>query len=328
MSVAFALVAEPTAKYIQRTMLCVHTIRRNAGVLADAPIVVMFNERAHDEGARALERRYGVRIEVRPRIQSPIGYLNKCNAFSSDVTREVDWLLFLDCDTVVCNALDPLADVLATTDAGFAAVPEHARQGWRLERIWAEEMGLKPESFEHLRHPWFRSGLPIFNIGVFAVRSALCPTLAKEAAPFILRYYLEQTTSLLRPLHYLRYKWNRRVWKSPNADRLIWGAHYPRNHGAQISLPILMHKLGVKMHILPHAFNWTKPGTGHGEDFPIRILHYIRQSRIVDGHLEPEADGTEPAWVRERLSDKDPGWQALARVVREFVTNAPSASPA
>jgi hypothetical protein len=316
------LVAEATPAFVEMTKLCCFSLRTRAGALAEAPIGVIFNDREDPAGAAFLRERLNVRVEVMPRVDTPVAYLNKFNFLKSSLVREVDWVVFLDCDTIVNQPLDELLPIMADESVGFIGAPDHKRQAWRLERIWARELGVRPESLDHLRHPWHLAGLPVFNIGVFALRTRHAAELDKVAIPTILRYYQAQTTSKLRPLHYLQYKWNRRFWKRPDAERWIIGSHYPRVHGAQIALPIILHKLGVKMHTLPHGFNWHRSAPELGDDGTIRVLHYLKNYYPLDKPtmLTPPPGAALPAWIGERENDPSPGWRALAEMARAFVT--------
>lgn len=333
------LVSEATAAFVNQTLLCVHSFRRKAGNLADAPITVVFNDRGPDETSQRVLDRLRVTVEVKPRVASSVPHVTKFNGLYAKGLASAGWMLFLDCDTIINAPLDALSEHLSKTSAGFIGTSEHRRQAWKYENLWAKEIGGQPSDFDHLRHEHYRSaglgrkGLPLFNIGVFALRSELCSKVADGFIPMCLRLYQEQTTSKWsRPLHYLKYKWNRRLWKKQSSDRWIIGEHYPRIHGAQVGLPIFLHKQGIKMDLFPHAWNYHYSGAGLGEDNPIRILHYLKSMYPFDRATMLPPAGTKLSsplpWLLKAENDLRaglfepkyiPGWQALIAAAKAYL---------
>ena len=325
----FVLVTEDLPKYRAMTRLCVWSIRRRAGRLADAPISLVFNERVSDETRAWFRDDFRCDVSVRPRIEGIPKTSYKFNALLAPEIEPGEWLVYADCDCVVANDLGPLVDLtlaMAERDGiGFASTPTNMKQAWGLDRIFARYTGRPRSSFERLRHPWFLEGLPVFNSGVFVLRSEHAGSLFREVAPLCAEVMRRGRATSPNPLHWAKTQWNRRVWKGAWKDRLVIPPWYPRNHAGQIALPIALLRLGVEMGVLPHAYNWRMPGLGQGEDDPIRILHYCGHHRFPFDRAEVLSGDYVDGFARSG----EPGRVALAEAVRAYASEhgASSAAP-
>jgi len=315
MRVHFAIVAEASPAYCAMARLLAFSIRSRAGRLASAPIHVIFNDRADPDAADELRGRWEAQVHALPRLSSTIGFLNKYNALNPACVAGADWIIILDCDTLVCESLDRLADWMNSTKEDVAAVPVLARTAWGLDDIFVRFSGVPRADLERMTHPWFVSSYPYFNSGVIALRADHAPAFQRCVLDLTAALYREMSTSLSRPIHSLRLRWNRKVCKRADADRLVLGPFFTKFYAEQVGMSATILKLGLRYSVWPHAWNWRAPASGHGEDSPIRILHYLGARYPIDRARMLDDDVVAQAALAHR---DHPGWNALGSTLRAF----------
>lgn len=313
MRVHFAIVAEATPAYCAMARLLASSIRLRAGALCTSPIKIVFNDRQDERTAEELRKRWGVHVLVKPRISQEIGFLNKYNGLDREVTEGADWILILDCDTIVCSPLDGLwAWMDSDPEADVAAVPVLAKTAWGLEQIYRTFAGCSAEDLSRMRHPWFVSDYPYFNSGVIALRATRARAFQQTVLEMTRSLYREMSTSLSRPFNSLRLRWNRKVCKTRHADQLVIGPFFTKFYAEQVGMSASILRLGLRYSVWPHAWNWRVPDSGHGEDSPIRILHYLgARYRIDREHMLEEG-------VPHQGEGEHAGWQALRSAIEEY----------
>lgn len=313
-------VAEDRPPYLDMTRLSLWSLRTRGGALANAPATVVFNDSVRDDTRAWFEAR-GAVVEVRPRIQGIPSTSLKFNALLSPSLEKADWLLYLDCDTVVSSDLGPLAEAMrqrrAEDGVGFASTPTNMKQAWRMDEILARYTGRPAESFDHLKHPWFLEGWSVFNTGVFVLEARHAATLHQEIVPLCTELLKRGRSVGDGPWWWVKTKWNRKVFKKPWGDRLVLAPWYPKNHAGQIAMPIALARLGISHEVLPHAYNWRQPGTNQGED-DIRILHYCGSRRFLFDRSELLTGTWRPVFA----GSADPGERTLAAAVEAFLADA------
>jgi len=282
------------------------------GTLADAGISVVFNDRSDAPSAHWLGSRLGVDVTVRPRRSPTLHFLNKLNALEASDPAASDWTVYLDCDTAIANPLDALSEWMHGPDE-FGAAPVNAKAAWKLDRIILRHTDLTPEELERHVHPWFNTRYPYFNGGVFAVRSSRLPEFRRTYERLTLTLF-EEMKSGWNPLRWARTKWNRRVCKSPLADSLVIGPFFTRFYAEQVALAISVLGLRLRYRVLPNAYNWKLPDTGHGEESPVRTLHYLQSRHPLD-----RANLFEGDWIDAYAQDPWEGRRELSRLVKGFV---------
>lgn len=312
--VAFAITAEPNPKCNAMLRLLAWSIRTNAGVLADAPIGVVYNERVDEDAARVLDRDYGVEVRSAPRISDTLRFVNKWNFVEARCVQEADWVIFLDYDTVICDDLDAVAEWMATTRDRVGAVPSIVQDHFRFDHFIRRYTDLTDAEIETSIHPWFPNRYPSFNNGVMFMHRDVLGLFRREMPEFshALFHALSAGRSL-NPLHWLRMHWNKRAWKWRDPQRWVVGPYYPKIHSQQIAWDLLILRHRMPYRVWPHIYNWRHPGTGHGPETPIRILHYlgsrypIDRARLFDG-----------AWIQDYAASDHAGQRALSRMVQAF----------
>lgn len=325
MRVHFAIVAEASPAYCAMARLLAFTIRSRAGRLATAPIHVVFNDRADPATADELSCRWNAQVHTWPRLSSTIGFLNKYNALNPACVAGADWIIVLDCDTLICESLDPLAEWMDSTRDDVAAVPVLAKTAWGLEDIFMRFSEVSRDDLSRMTHPWFVSSYPYFNSGVIALRAAHAPAFQRCVLDLTAALYREMSTSLTRPIHSLRLRWNRKVCKRRDADRLVLGSFFTKFYAEQVGMSATILKLGLRYSVWPHAWNWRAPGSGHGEDSPIRILHYLGARYPIDRAHMLDDD----AIAQAALAHGDhPGWSALGSALRAWRQASVARAPA
>ncbi len=314
MKLSIVLVAEATEDFAAMLRLNLWSIRTNAGALSDAPITVVFNEREDGAFSAELRERFEARTVVAPRISTSLRFTNKWNCFRAPEIEHADWMVFLDCDTVVTAPLDPLREWLASTTAEFASAPEQSRQAWRLDRTLRQVTGRTPEEIEAFRHPDFVSdGYPVFNIGVFAVRGAAVPALAHETVRMSKRLHAKMRATTLNPIQWMKVQWNRRFWKRRRHHHLVIGSYFPRIHTNQVAIGATLLHLGMKYALLPPEFNWRNV-EAPPDSRRVRILHYLG-ARFPIGEKGAVLRGD---WLDRFSRSEHPGWRLLAEQVRAY----------
>ena len=311
--VHITFVAEAKPEYGPMLRLACWSIRRRAGALCEAPITVVFNERADLVLADELKSRFGVDSVVRERISTALRFTNKWNCLKVDF-RGADWMLFLDCDTAVVSRLDQLAERMSNEPVDFLGSPEITRQAWGLRSIFRKFTGRSDIELDAVAHDWFLSDrLPIFNTGVFAIRTSVVPAFEREIVPMCDRLFASMRGTTWNPVQWAKVQWNRRFWKNPSQHGWMVGSYFPRVHSGQLAVPATLIKLGIPFGLLPHAFNWRDRGVSIGEDQPIRILHYLGSRFPFDRTRMFEGE-----YFDRFAAGEHPGWRTLVEVVSAY----------
>lgn len=297
-------VAEATPRYAAMLRLAAWGLRRNGGALAALPATVVYNERGDEATMAYLRERHGIQSAVLPRLSTCLKFTNKWNCLRLPGLEASTWLIHLDCDTVIVRDMGPLLEQLRTTRADIVIAPEHVQQARRMGTILAEATGRREREIEHLRHPWFPSeGWPLFNIGVFALRTRHARAVFEHLPALVDRVYEMEQRTWRRPLERLRIGHNRRMFARGRWDRMI-GPHFPRPHTNQIAFPAMMINLGLKYEWLAPSMHYRVPDHGHGVETPIRLVHYMggtvrpldRDHLLSRQNVETLRSGTNPAW--------------------------------
>ncbi|MFM9956695.1 MAG: hypothetical protein ACKVZJ_01355 [Phycisphaerales bacterium] len=311
-------VAEASPRFAQMLRLACWSVRRRGGRAASVPITVVFNERGDDALSAELERDFGVKSIVRPRISTALRFTNKWNCLEAELGggagEATPWMLFLDCDTAIVNPLDPLMDRLAVASEKFFCSPEHTRQAWGLRRILKRHTGRSDAELDAIAHDWFPSDrLPIFNTGVFAIRREVMAGFRGEIVAMCNRLHSSMRATTWNPVQFALVQWNRRHWKKPDAAKWLVGPFFPRVHSGQLAVPATLLKLGIPFGLLPHADNWRDPIILMGESEPIRVLHYLGSRFPID-----RSDLFNGSYFEKFAKSENPGWRALVEVVSAY----------
>ena len=321
--------AEATPKYCRMVRLWAWSLRNRAGALAGSPLTVTFNDQADEQTAQWLRRLPAADVSISPRISRSHREVNKYNALWAPGLENTEWVVLTDCDVAFIDDLGPIADLLKDVD--FAAVPEghdprnpppgrprNYKAIRNYEQLLLSETGLSLEELATHRHPWFTdrwpcTTYPYFNGGFIAIRSSRLAEFRDAVLDMSRRLYRRARRNHPNPLRFLQRFWNSRWDRTPWADRFCIGPFFRQRYADQVALAVVAIKLGLRYRVLPHCWNWRTLGMGHGEELPIRIIHYFEPAlglpldRILD-----------PAWIPTYAASDNPGKKALAELVAEY----------
>lgn len=117
-----ALVTENNREFLNQVRLCLFSLRKNGGLLADAPVHLISIGKPLSKDIQAdLQMRFGfIEFSVAPKIHG-CPPANKLNIFSHVPIPKYENLLYLDCDTVVLGPLDELLYPMADGTINFMA---------------------------------------------------------------------------------------------------------------------------------------------------------------------------------------------------------------
>jgi len=281
MRVSFTITAENTRKYANMALLCAWSIRHRAGALADADIHVCFNDVGHEEAARILESELGVCVHVLPRLSKDMGFMNKYNGLKVPGVEDADWVVLLDCDTAVIGDLVELREWMEGGEDDFGAVPVESSRVWGLGDLLREYSGVSEEELEGMRHPWFHD-YPYFNGGFFALRGKYVARFREKVIPWSAELHERMRLRGKGVSERVRLQWNRFWSEKRVGEGLVSEPYFSKCYGDQIALVAAVLSLGLRYRVWPCAYNWTSGGRGHGEDSPIRILHYLSARFGID----------------------------------------------
>jgi len=331
----FVCTAEATPKYCNMVRLWAWSIRNRAGALAGSPLAVAFNDQADETATAWLRRLPAVDVFIQPRISASHREVNKFNALWAPGLDRAEWVILTDCDVAFISDLEPLADQLKDVD--FAAAPEghdprnpptgrprNYKAIRNYERLLLQETGMSAAGLAAHRHQWFTNRwpcttYPYFNGGVIAIRGSKLQEFRSAVIETSRRLYMRMRSLHPNPLYSLRRFWNSRWDRTPWADRLCIGPFFRQRYADQVALAVVAIKLGLRYRVLPHCWNWRTLGMGHGEELPIRIIHYFEPAlglapdRILDGD-----------WLSDFSASSNPGKRVLAELVREYRGSRPA----
>ena len=309
---------ENRADYRAMARLWAFSIRRRAGALADAPISIACNESVDEGFAREMKARYGAAVTRTDRISRTMRYVNKYNALSLPEIAGADWVMFFDADTVVVDDLGPLAGMLSSSEANVWGVGElPCDRVFGLERLY-ERFGRVPRArLAEYEHPWNPLGLAYFNGGVWLVRGSQVLALRERVVALTLELFKSMRASSVNPLHWARVQWNRQVYKSRRAKRLVIEPYFPKFYSDQMAIAIAAASLGWKVGNLPRSYNWIFDSPEQGENYPIRVLHYVNAMYPLERGALLEGE-----WAGRYAVSGEPGKAALAEVWRQYRAGA------
>jgi hypothetical protein len=305
---------ENRADYMNMCRLWAFSIRHAGGVFADAPISIACNETLDENFAREMRERYGASVHCTPRISKVMRYANKYNALSLPGIEESDWVMFCDSDTIIASDLSPLTSILSDDRKSVWGVSEFpCERVFGLDRLFTRFAGVAPSELSKHHHPWNPLTLPYFNGGVWLVRTQHLPAFRQRVLDLTFELFDAMRASSLNPIHWARVQWNRRVYKTSRAEALVLKPFYPKFYSDQMAIALAGASLGIGVGNLPRAFNWMSDSPGQGENYPIRVLHYVGYFYQLD-----RANLLRGDWADEYERSGHPGKLALASAYRAY----------
>ncbi len=281
--------------------LCLFSLRKNGGALRSLPVTLITNGEPLSERESEFLREHFSPIEFRtsPKLGA-IPHTSKLNVFYSIDPSTYDVLLFMDCDTVVRQPLDQIADPIVKEGAQFVC-----RRGGETDRN-------RFVDFNALVKTFCRGGRgnkilfdgqnewPMFNSGVFLATSEAVRKIRRSSVEFTYRLFNEwQRNNALERLP-------EDIKKQIEIKQVV-RASWPIEQGA---LALACINAGVKVRYLDETYNtW-------GGEADFHVLHCFKSLYQFDRRSMYSADSEE--WIAEYLGSEIPGKIFLASTIREY----------
>ena len=293
MNVVFSCVAENRDEWFDRTLNVALSIRRFAGRLSNAPVVVNFVEGVRGKYEKRLAE-LDVEVRVVDRVDPTYPYANKLRMLELHRERDFDVLVGLDCDTVVVG--DPTPHVIVAGVGAIGAKP--ADCDFLGEEQWGKffaALDLPVPERRFWTTTFGQRTYPYFNSGVLVLPSEACGKL------FDL--------------------WLEHIYRLQDVfDRHPDVAAY-RQYTDQLALTASVVAGRFPLRAIPVTMNFPTHLNVHpqhrGESGPPRIIHY--HNRVDrDGFLRPtrypEVNEVIDRFNRERSDFRARPYGGLARL--------------
>jgi hypothetical protein len=295
------LVSETTEAFLNQVKLCLFSLRQNGGALKDIPVTLITNSDPLDATQQDFFTKHFAPIEFKtsPRLGA-IPHTSKLNVFYAIDPSTYDVLLYMDCDTVVRQALDGIADPILQGSAQFVC-----RRGGETDRnMFVDFNGLVNQYCRHaiktrIQHEG-QEEWPMFNSGVFLASSEAVQKVRRCAVEFTYRIFNDwQRADVLQKLP----EEIRKSLKPNPPVRQNWTIE-------QGALALACINAGVSVHYLDESYNsW-----GGEEDF--HVLHCFKSLYTFDRSSMFTASAE--MWLEEYSASDVPGKVFLASTVRKY----------
>lgn len=300
--IRLGLVSETRAGFMNQVKLCLYSLRRNGGLLSDVPVTLITNSQPiSDQDAAFLTEHFApIEFQTSPRLGA-IPHTSKLNVFYSIDPSAYDLLMFMDCDTVVRDALDGIVQPFLDDKT----VQFLCRRGGDSDRgsfldfdaMVARFCGrgpLKKIEYDGTEE-W-----PMFNSGVFIATSDAVKKIRRNAVDFTYQIFNEwmRVDAIEKLPEHLR---------SQVAYKKELSANWPIEQGA---LALSCIKSGIRVQYLEDRYNsW-----GGEPDF--HILHCFKSLYKFN---RPTMFGEDSdKWIAEYLSSDIPGKRFLGEMVKDY----------
>ena len=299
--IQLGLVSETSKAFLNQVKLCLFSLRRNGGALSSLPVTLITNAEPLSEREAGFFEEHFSPIEFRtsPRLGA-IPHTSKLNVFYSIDPSEYDVLMFLDCDTVVRQPLDRIADPILNEGAQFVC-----RRGGKTDRNRFVDFNALVHEFcgPGRKDKILYDGLeewPMFNSGVFLATSEAVCKIRRLSVDFTYRIFNQwQRSNALEQLP----EAVRRQSEVKQVVRESW----PIEQGA---LALACIRSEVRVQYLEEIYNsW-------GGELDFRILHCFKS--LYDFNRNTMFSSESDQWIEEYFASGIPGKIFLASMVREY----------
>ncbi len=321
------MVAEPSRRYSNMAALLLYSLRRNGGVLKDAPVTLVVNGTSLEpDVVDFLTGRFApLRIRVMPRMPGPI-FGSKFNALYCLDDDEWDAMVYLDCDMIVCNDMAEVVDGMG--GAGFAAIPAGKQAFHRYRDVLLACTGMSPEELGQVRNDRFWTEYPLFHGGMYVVSRTAVNRIRRDAVRICYELYDRRYTS---PKEFFRFTYNDRLLNPRHARSIARrlpigilrpiGTYYPLWCTEQIALAAAILKNHVPHRTLDTRCAWNNPDYPDAHN-PPPLFHYMRGLYPIDrDHLFAAA------WVDQYRNDSAKMKRSLGELAFAFRRDNPKALP-
>lgn len=326
MKVLFATVGESTPEFLNQIKLLLFSFRENAGTLANADWLVVFNQNPvnAEEAAFLLESFPPLRIETMPRLGS-VPHVDKYNAFFAADKFDYDVLVFLDADTAIVGELEGLVSRVSN----FNEPEFHAMKVglWGAKHILGyaylvkKFAGLSDKDFSYGKHE-FISKWPLFNSGVQVITRPAVNQIRDsivEIADYL--YGKNKPTGWwrrLKEIYYARLVGHplEDVERRDRIEKQYFQNDYflGNSQSDQFCLALALLKHRVPFEILEEKFNWCRKSLKDGQEYPA-ILHHLKGQFRID-----RTNWFQEDWIDEFLNAPEPMKRWLAELTQKYIS--------
>lgn len=315
MDVHVSIVGEPDRAFANMMKLLLYSLRANGGALSDAPVTVSTNAAALPEADQRETARFDpVTYRVMPR-QHGGAFTNKFNALYAP-QEDFDVLVYLDCDTVVFDALD---DMVAGMDPDVAQFRGRkigypgAQSAGAVEPLIREYALPVGRTLDEVADDRFPLGYPLFNGGVMVMTRPAVLQVRRDASKIAHELFARRAATAKSTLFEMLKEAARRVRNRyfSNASQSTYDYWVTEQLGVAFSIL----KNHIEYDLLDPRFNWVQP---HNPDdgTPPALFHYMsgRHEAVDREHLFTGD------WIDQYRSGESPTRRALASLAREYAS--------
>ncbi len=304
MRLCFAVVGEVSSEYLKMIILLLYSFRKNAGIYKNAPFIIVTNGiNMPQRYISMLQENFPpVQIITMPRLGG-IPHNNKFNAFYAVNESRYDVLVLLDCDTVILEALDDIAEGCNSHKRYFKAVKigEVGAESIKGYEFLIQYYGnLTQDELQLCKNSDFQTEYPLFNSGVMVLTKEVVTTIRDDIIKISYDLYQKRQLGGIKNKDFASF------------ENWISNTQYPLWMTEQMGLSLGLIKHQITYEILDWKFNWTNQEFPFNGSIP-RIFHYMKGIYPIK-----RANLFEGDWIEEYLNSDSDSKQALANLVKSY----------
>ena len=320
MKVHFVAVGEASDYFINMVKLLIYSLRSNGGIYQNAPFTFVTNGVSiPKKQAQDIQQKFdNVRLRTMPRLGT-MPLINKYNAFYAVDDHSYDVMILIDCDIVILDNLEGIADLdcenvcFKATAAGLSVVEQYGK-------LLKNHINFNEEEIRASQEDCFSAKYPLFNSGMLVLSRDTVVAIRDDTVKLCQQLQQVQTKDLSS---YLKYIYNSNLYLNkirnhrylkPLARYLLptIGIYYPLWMSEQLGLAMAILKNKVPYEILPQKFNWHHSYALENGSLP-PTFHYMKGKYKIDRKFMFEG-----SWIEEYLNSSSPLQKSLANTVKSY----------
>jgi hypothetical protein len=321
MDVHVSIVGEPSRAYADMIKLLLYSLRAHGGALRNAPVTVAMNAEALPAADRSEIAAFDpVTFRVMPR-QHGGAFTDKFNALYAPLA-DYDVLVYLDCDTVVFDALDEMVAGMNPDEPQFRGRKigyPGAQSAGAVEPLLCEYALPEGVTLDNVADDRFPLGYPLFNGGVMVVTRPAVRLIRRDASKIAYELFARRAATAKSTLFEMMKEAARRVRHriAPDADQSTYDYWVTEQLGVAFSIL----KNEIEYDLLDPRFNWVQPHALNDGELPA-LFHYMSgRHEAVDREQLFAGD-----WIDQYRSGDAAARRTLATMAREYAAaHAPDA---
>lgn len=324
MRVCFVAVGEKSPAFLNMIKLLLYSIRKNAGVLRNAPVYIVINATQIPNRERAyITKKYApVYIRTMPRLGGT-PHTNKFNAFYAVEESDYDVMIFLDCDTVVLQPLDEIVNNIDSDTPFISAISAGKSALFAgYASLLKQYCNLSDRELASYENEAFVTKYPLFNSGVIVITQPAVLALRNDAICISYDLYYGNIPKKIADYtqwgFYLLLRKIRSLRNLPKPIRRLAeiylpsiASDFPITLTEQVGLSIAVIKNRIYYEILELKFNYNLPQ--YNDQKMPSIFHYMNGLYKIDRSNLFTGD-----WIEQYLSSESPMKRCLASLVKEY----------